>query len=202
MCIRDRYISYLLLTTLLILANNNLGAQDLFERLYTTTETDVLSTSLHQAGTGFLMLSLQIDEDGENEAINLTSLDAKGTINWSQEYDYDIEDDVFISELGEVELLPDGSIMFSALLQQDSLNRLVTRVDSDGNVLWTRLTGQTTDVFTNLGYRSRLVSAEDMGTVHITNDRNDDDIDEPLTVNIGLDGDIIWGRSVGSERYQ
>ena len=190
-----KYISYLLLTTLLILANNNLGAQDLFERLYTTTETDVLSTSLHQAGTGFLMLSLQIDEDGENEAINLTSLDAKGTINWSQEYDYDIEDDVFISELGEVELLPDGSIMFSALLQQDSLNRLVTRVDSDGNVLWTRLTGQTTDVFTNLGYRSRLVSAEDMGTVHITNDRNDDDIDEPLTVNIGLDGDIIWGRS-------
>ena len=190
-----KYISYLLLTTLLILVDNNLGAQDLFERLYTTTDTDVLSTSLHQAGTGFLMLSLQINEDGENEAINLTSLDAKGTINWSQEYDYDIDDDVFISELGEVELLPDGSIMFSALLQQDSLNRLVTRVDSDGNVLWTRLTGQATDVFTNLGYRSRLVSAEDMGTVHITNDRNNDDIDEPLTVNIGLDGEIIWGRS-------
>ena len=187
-------ITYLLLTTLLILNNIDLNGQDLFERLYTTTNTDVLSTSLHQAGTGFLMLGVQINEDGDNQSINLTSLDAKGTINWSQEYDYDIDDEVFISELGEVELLPDGTIMFSALLQQDSLNKLVTRVTSDGNVLWTRLTGQASDEFVNLGYRSRLVSAEDMGTIHITNNRNGD-VDEPLTVNIGSDGELIWGQS-------
>jgi len=178
----------------MILVNVELSGQDLFERLYTTTNTDVLATSLHEAGTGFLMLSLQINNDGDNESINLTRLDAKGTISWSQEYDYDIDDEVFISELGEVELLPDGSIMFSALLQQDSLNKLVTRVTSDGNVLWTRLTGQASDEFRNLGYRSRLVSAEDMGTIHITNNRNGD-VDEPIAFNIGSDGDLIWGQS-------
>ena len=128
-----KHLLYTTISSLLLILSTQLFGQDQFERLYATTNTDILSTSLHELGSGFLMLSLQINEEGENEKINLTSLNQKGTINWSMEYDYDLEEDVFISELGEVEALIDGTIAFSALLQKDSLNKVVTVVDGQGN---------------------------------------------------------------------
>ncbi len=164
-----KHLLYTTISSFLLILTTQLYGQDQFERLYTTTNTDILSTSLHELGNGYLMLSLQINDKGENEKINLTSLDQKGTINWSMEYDYDLEEDVFIAELGEVEALIDGTIAFSALLKKDSLNKVVTVVDGQGNHLWTRLTGNIDDIFDDNSFRSNLVSVDDLGFIHVTN---------------------------------
>ncbi len=171
----------------------NLFGQDRFERLYTTNETDVLSSSLHEIGGGYLILSLEINEDSEREFINLSRLDQKGNVDWTKEYDYDIEEDVFISELGEVEFLSDGTIAFSALLQKDSLNRLITRVDANGNVLWTFLAGNEDDQLTT-GFRSNLIDMQDAGMLHITANVTDQS-DQVFFSQVSLTGELIWGAS-------
>ncbi len=183
---------YQLILSICLLSTVSLTAQDQFERLYTTTD-NVLSTSLHELGSGYLMLSLQINDEGENEKINLTNLDQKGTINWSNEYDFDLEEDVFISELGEVEVLYDGTIAFSALLQKDSLNKLVVKVDNQGNVLWTKLTGEAEDTFRDNGFRSNLVSMETSGVLHITNQSTDTG-NNPFLSAIDTAGAIKFGQ--------
>ncbi len=189
--------SYFLLILFSICSISFGYSQDRFERMYASSGTDVLATALHEVGSGYLVLGVEINEDGESEYINLTQLNAKGNIDWSKSYDYDM-DDLFISELGEVELMANGAIAFSAYLQKDSLNKMVTMVDQQGNVLWTRLTGRDTDDLMSNGSRSNLISLETAGLTHITALANDNTTDIFMS-SFDLGGESIWNFSLQAQ---
>jgi hypothetical protein len=171
-------------------------AQERFERMYRAGGTEIISSSLHANGEGFLILSLEVDDQGENTFINLSSLNPKGNVDWSMKYDYD-DEDLYISELGEVEILADGSIAFSAYLQKDSLNKMITNVQSDGNINWTILTGNMTDKASDNGQRSNLSTLGSTGVLHITGNAI------PLGTNIfmsavSLSGELMWGQTISA----
>lgn len=169
-------------------------AQERFERMYRAGGIEILTSALHEYGDGYLVLGLEFDQDGETPYINLSKLDNKGTIDWSMSYDYS-DKDIFISELGEVEVLADNSIAFSAYLQKDSLNKLVTNVDGSGNVRWTILTGRENDVFSGNGNRSNLINLNNPGILHVTTERTENRNDVFLS-QISLSGELTWGQSL------
>lgn len=174
-----------------------ISGQERFERMYRAGGTDVLSSALHEKGSGYFVLSVEINDESENAFINLTSLNNKGTIDWSMTYDYD-EDDLFISELGEVEILGDGSIAFSAFLQKDSLNKVVTNVDPMGNVRWSILTGIESDVFSDNGLRSNLVPLGATGVLHISTLAQENQTNILLS-GVSVSGDLMFGETLSTQ---
>jgi len=122
-------------------AQTNPGDQ--YERRYPVTRTEVIPTSTIPLGNGHAFLGLEVQSNGDQDRVVVTFLDSKGTISSSYEYNYG--DDVQILEAGDLIELSDGTLAFSAILAKDSLNKAITRIDRQGNIAWTELTGQESD---------------------------------------------------------
>ena len=119
-------------------------AGDQYERIYPAPGIDVVTSAVIPNGSGHVMLCLEILQDTTEERLIITFLDFKGTISNSLEITYD-STDVEILEAGDIMRLSDDTFVFSAILDKDSLNKAVTRIDALGNVAWTHLVGQETD---------------------------------------------------------
>ena len=119
-------------------------AGDQYERIYPAPGIDVVTSAVIPNGSGHVMLCLEILQDTTEERLIITFLDFKGTISNSIEITYD-STDVEILEAGDIMRLSDDTFVFSAILDKDSLNKAVTRIDALGNVAWTHLVGQETD---------------------------------------------------------
>jgi len=118
---------------------------DQYERIYPARGLDITTSAVYPNGRGHVMLGLEIRQDTTQERLLVTFLDFKGTISNSIEITYGDSIDVDILEAGDVIRLSDGTYAFSAILDKDSLNKAVTRIDGQGNIAWTELTGQETD---------------------------------------------------------
>ncbi len=122
-------------------------AQDSFERLYTTENTTVHTTSLALVNDSYLLLGVELDpEDNRYTKIHVLSLTNKGDINWSNTYTY--RDTLRIKQLGDIAADEFGNIVFTAELEKDSLSKMITALDPSGNILWSKVTGAITDVRT------------------------------------------------------
>lgn len=130
-------------------------AQDRFERLYTTSNENFVALSMSIAGSGYLIYSAELDDDGLIPRTNLTKLDQKGNIDWSYSFEYG--DSLFVKDIGEVILLKDGNISISALLDKHGMNKVVTTIDPNGTVLWSALFGQEDDNAEISSARSNLI---------------------------------------------
>jgi len=125
------------------LPNSDPGDQ--YERIYTAQGFDAVTSAVYPNGNGHVMLGLEILQDSIQERVLVTFLDFKGTISNSIEFTYGDSIDVDILEAGDIIRLSDDTYVFSAILDKDSLNKAVTRIDGQGNVVWTELTGQESD---------------------------------------------------------
>lgn len=117
---------------------------DQYERIYRARGLDFETSAVFPNGNGHVMLGLEIQQDTLQERVIVTFLDFKGTISNSLEFTYD-STDVRILEAGDIIRLSDDTYAFSAILDKDSLNKAITRIDAQGNIAWTELTGQESD---------------------------------------------------------
>lgn len=187
-------ICYRILSSLfiLLLLSGQLLSQDQgFERIYVTEGTDILSTSLHEYGSGYVVLSVEINDIGERPYVHLMTMDSKGTIDWSMQYDYG-EEDIFIAQLGEVEVHENGDISFGAYMQKDSLNRVVTRVSSEGDVLWSIATGEVDGSFSGTATKTSLLGIPGSKALHVSA-LADGGVFKPLVSLLSPDGTLLSG---------
>lgn len=126
-----------------LVSTQMLFAQDQFERRYPVIQTNVETASLTAAGNGYASLGVEIDTEGDRDNVIVTFFDKKGTISTSISVSYG--DTVKVIDAGEIVRLADGNFAFSAVLNKDSLNKVITYISSQGNVAWTTLLGQVTD---------------------------------------------------------
>ena len=117
-------------------------SQEKFERTYRSFTNQHLSTSMTAIGSGYGILSTQRNFENEIETVNILTLDTKGKVNWSNTYEFDDS----ISYIGEILRLADGGLVFSSILDKDSLNKVISYVEPGGALVWRHLTGQLTDV--------------------------------------------------------
>ena len=174
----------------LCLAKTFIFSQDKFERWYDSAGETYLSTSLHTAGGGYIMLSVEIDDENRWPRFNVTNLSPKGNINWTNTYLYG--DTTYITQIGEVIVTGDGGIAFSAVLDKDSLNKVVTKIDGNGNFLWSTVSGQIDDVSTTISDRSNLVNFNGDRIVHTNRTKGDDGRLDIFISSYHLDGRPDW----------
>ena len=167
----------------------SLLAQEQFERRYATPAETFITTSMAQKGSGYLLLSIEVDDEGLWPQLNLTDFDSKGDINWSN--NILLGDTAYIREIGEVVNTPSGLIALSAVLQKDSLNKAIVLVDADGNHIWTRIMGQDQDLNAQPPGRSNLVSLNDRYLIH-TNRTTGDNDQEILISSYTYDGEPLY----------
>lgn len=173
-----------------ILAN----AQESFERRYPTTRGEVVASSLSAAGTGYVMLGVEVNENDERDMVNVTFLSTKGNIQRSFSIDYD---SIRINQVGNAVNQGDGFWAISAVLEKDSLNKVITQFDLSTNLIWTTIVGQLTDNKELEAGRSGLAAVPGKRLFHVHNVAGvNGTIDLQLT---GLDstGAIIFIRNIG-----
>lgn len=139
-------------------------AQESFERLYRSPGDGHLATSVDVVGDGYVVLSGQPNDEGTYDKLNLTTFNVKGNVGWSQEYTF--RDTLKIADIGDVISLESGNILFTAILEKDSLNKVLTLVNGEGNVIWSRLTGKMTDIRRAIEEKSLLQELPSLKVVH------------------------------------
>lgn len=114
--------------------------QDQFERLYRATGREHIGMDVKQtADGGYLMLSIAKNEDtADLEKANITRLDPKGNITWSQDYDFEEA----LLAAGDLIVLPQDSFVFSVLLAESPLNNVVIKADPEGEIVWSNAYGR------------------------------------------------------------
>lgn len=168
--------------------------QENFERRYPAIGLDIISTSLTARGSGNVMLSTQSFADTEKAFLNLAFLSEKGNLSNERRLIYG--DSIEIKEVGEIVLLDDGRMALSAVLEKDSLNKVVTYFDGNGNVFWTTLIGQYSDNNNSLPSRSLLLNAPHERILHahiVDGDANSSDI---LLTSLAYDGSIFFNKKI------
>lgn len=126
-----RQILLLLFTFLTI---QTIQAQDQFERLYRATGRDFLGMDVRQTGGGgYLLLSIVKNETNEElEQVNVTNLDSKGNINWSKDYDFEEN----LERSGDLILLENDSFLFTVVLTESEMNKVIVKAAPNGDVVW------------------------------------------------------------------
>jgi len=156
------HIIRLLTVLVFIVSTITLSGQDKFERQYRSFANQHLSTSMTAVGEGYAILSKMTDAEFKVQAANILSLDKKGKEDWSNTYAFDDS----IAYMGEIIRLSDGNLVFSTILDKDSLNKVVTLLNPGGSVIWRQVTGQLTDVSSLAETRSTLVDIPELRVLH------------------------------------
>ncbi|MFT4565195.1 MAG: hypothetical protein ACI9FN_000144 [Saprospiraceae bacterium] len=138
--------------------------QDSFERLYRSPGDGHIATAMDAQGEGYVVLSGQPNEEGSYDLVNVTTFNVKGNIGWSQQYMFD--DTLKVIDLGDIISLASGNILFSVILDKDSLNKAITLVDGGGNFIWSMLTGKTTDLKRENEESSEFLELPSMKMIH------------------------------------
>ncbi len=146
--------------------------QDQFQRRFQLNNSEVLNSSIITTGTSYATNGVQINSDDERENIIITTHDKKGTINNSFALDFVrhgdriVGNEVLIKEAGDIIQLGDGTFAISTILDKDSLNKAITRMDGRGNIVWTTLTGQERDLKNLRSSRSLLLDVPTLRIFH------------------------------------
>lgn len=124
----------LLLLLFTFLAIDNMQAQDQFERLYRATGREFLGMDVRQTSSGgYLLLSIVRNETNEElEQVNVTSVDPKGDIGWSKDYDFEET----LERTGDLLLLENDSFLFTVVLTESEMNKVVVKAAPNGDIVW------------------------------------------------------------------
>ncbi len=173
-----------------------LRSQDTFERLYRSQAEGHIATSMDAKGAGYVVLSAQIDDLEGYQYINVTAFNAKGNIDWSQQFAFG--DTVDIHTIGDIKALKSGNILFSVVLDTDSLNKVVVLLEPSGTVIWNRLTGQSTDI--NRVQETPSILGEVPEGMMIHTHRIESDGASPILMSAYLeDKSIVFERSMAAD---
>jgi len=127
------------LTLLALFFIQTIQAQGQFERLYRTNGRNHLGVDIQQTSDGgYLMLSITRNEtNNELEKANVTKLNPKGNIDWSQDYDFEEN----LSPVGEILVLQQDSFAFAVVESGTEMNKILTKADPIGEVVWSHAYG-------------------------------------------------------------
>ncbi len=166
-----------------------LNAQDRFERLYTTENTSIFATGLALTGESYVVIGAEMDtSDNRFTRIHVQTLTNKGNLSWSNTFTY--EDTVRIADIGDVVVDPMGNVLFSATLERDSLNKIITALDPNGNVLWSKVTGAFTDLPSIFRHKPSLLVQG--GSGYLMSTQIDVVSPDILLSSFTIDGELAW----------
>ena len=148
-----QYIS----TVLFLVQVLNINAQDQFERQYPTNDVEVITSSITKSGTGYGLLAGELNMEDETDRVNVTYLNTKGNINRS--FSITFNDSALIKNVGSIIRLESGNYILSAILDKDSLNKVVCLADPSTNVLFSAVHGLESDTRDLRSAKSVLSSA-------------------------------------------
>ncbi len=168
--------------------------QESFERLYRSPGDGHIATAMDAQGEGYVVLSGQPNDEGSYDLVNVTTFNIKGNIGWSQQYMF--EDTLKVIDLGDIISLESGNILFSVILDKDSLNKAITLVDGGGNFIWSRLTGKATDLKREIQESSKFLELPNMKMIHTHRVSGDDGNLVILMTTFNEDKSIITEREL------
>ncbi len=190
-----RFLKTVTFLTFILLTIGSTLAQDRFERFYQTNDEDFVTVHMAIRGSSYLIYSAELNEDGQVIGTNITSLDQKGSVNWSNSFLYG--DSLIIRNIGEIVILEDGGIAFSALLDTIGTNKVITKIDNNGTVLWSVLGGQHTDLPTIASDRLNLleVNGQKILSTHVV---EEDDGTDLYLISTLYDGQFDWAKKMAA----
>lgn len=126
-----------------LLSSSAIG-QDSFERLYTTTQRVMTTVDLAQMSSGgYLVLSTVPTQLGVDSAyVNVTKLSPKGDVDWSMDYSFEGEEDLFAADLV---LLERDSFVFSLVEGVNGLNKIICKATPGGELVYAKSLGNPTE---------------------------------------------------------
>lgn len=131
-----------------------------WEQTYGTSALELGGSVVQTADGGFAILGSVLREDLEDDKLMIVRTDADGDELWSRTYDAD-SDQTFV-EATALAATSDGGLVFMSQDLEDHKTVGQTRLDADGNVLWTRHFGEP---FGGSSGAERIISTSDGGYV-------------------------------------
>ena len=116
----------------------NTQAQEAFQRIYQSNERFINGAVVQNSTGGYYVLN-SIDSNTDTTTANIMSLDAKGDILWSKNYHFNGQESV-VPQIN-LTLLEKDTFAFVVLQRNESLNTVLTKVNPDGTVLWSKAYG-------------------------------------------------------------
>lgn len=169
----------------------NLNAQEQFERLYRSTNWENYGLDIVQTNdNGFLLLSVGKHPDSIHfRHANITKLEPKGDIQWSKNYDFDDE----ILANGELTLLENDSFAFSTLCFKAIMNKVITKADGTGEVVWSKKVGEVdSSMFLNPSGSGDLLTLPDGGLAFFDLASNQVTGTDLLMTRLDTVGNLLW----------
>ncbi len=157
--------------TLLVFLSISVHAQFQYERVYPIPEKQIYMEETVPHGGGFFILSTVRDtaELDYTYMVNITDLEVKGGLRTS--YDLIFGDSIRIANVGGLDRLEDGSLLFSVDLDTLSRNKVLVNFNPNGGqVNWVNRYGiEATDAsIAALDYKTTSLSVNDSTNLHMS----------------------------------
>ena len=190
-----------ILTLVLLLSSFFLFGQQEFvftyERTFPAGNENHLALDMDTlSGGGFVTLSMEKNAMGELRRINVTSHDFKGSIDWTNTYEYKRDYDLL--PIGDISLTGDDSIAFSVVFDTIAYNRAITKIGLDGGYGWSKLYHSDGQIEENFEGRAELFNIFEEGIFHLTGISNSNGNSDILVSLVDYDGEIILNKSINS----
>jgi hypothetical protein len=187
----------LILFTCLLFAASLAFSQTTFQKTYHTT-ADSWARKVLETPDGYL-ISCLIHTAPQNTDAMLIKIDFSGNVLWQKTYGGLLSDELF-----SVVIANDGGYIASGFTlsyatSSDKLDTWIIKLDTDGNILWQKVSG-TPDYYESLNGPIIPVS----GGYIFSGDQALPGYDRSITVRTDNDGNTIWSKryAVSSYNYQ
>jgi gliding motility-associated-like protein len=165
-----------------------------FERVYPAADEDHFTLDLDTLpGGSFLTLAVERNAEDQLRRMNVTSFDEKGDINWTMAYEY--KRDLNLLAVGDIEVVGDDSIVFTAVLDTVAFQRIITKIGPDGGHGWSKLVSFEESTDQNYQGRSEVIGLKSESFLDVSEYSNDGNRDFLVRYS-GVDGSILTNYSL------
>ena len=165
-----------------------------FERVYPAADEDHFTLDLDTLpGGSFLTLAVERNAEDQLRRMNVTSFDAKGDIDWTMAYEY--KRDLNLLAVGDIEVVGDDSIVFTAVLDTVAFQRIITKIGPDGGHGWSKLVSFEESTDQNYQGRSEVIGLKSESFLDVSEYSNDGNRDFLVRYS-GVDGSILTNYSL------
>ena len=176
-----------------IICSVNLIGQDQFDRLYRTNQRVMTSLDMveQEGGGTYFLLSKYFAELDTLHGLNVTSLDKKGSVNWSRDYIF-YEDSSAIETVGSIVITREG-LMINAVVVDTlaELSNVMVGLGPTGLMQYARSYGSNSEDSLVVGNAILSNALDPMEVFHFGNSMTADGIGLYAS-KLGLDGAVIW----------
>ncbi len=185
--------SRILLSLIFLMAGSASMAQEQIERLFRSERQNAAIDVVQTSDNGYLFLSAARPVDSTRfEYYTVSKFDEKGNFAWSKDYDFEQK----VIPDGSITLLEGDSFVISGVLDTSSVNKILLKASSQGDVAWTRGFGRDDmemptiigDASVDPAYQGGFLLAGDVYAADAT-------MQEVYLSQTDAAGNLVWGKS-------